>query len=285
MEIYYYQDPIGNFGDDLNAWLWPKLFPSAIQGYFDDDTMLVGIGTLLNHKIPPVPTKKLVFGSGYGYGRPPSINEKWLFYCVRGPLTAEVLGLSEKLAICDSALLFRELIEPAQNPGEQIAFMPHHRTSRNDNWKEVCDALDIQYIDPTESIEKIINSIRDSKLVITEAMHGAIVADALRIPWIPVKTRSRILEFKWQDWARTLNIKHEFEWLPPAWSNDVDKNNQKVFRPIASIYARERLRWLIRHGKRRLSRDDVLEQVYERLLEAFNKLLDDATMERNRGMV
>lgn len=27
MKLYYYRDDVFNFGDDLNAWLWPKLLP------------------------------------------------------------------------------------------------------------------------------------------------------------------------------------------------------------------------------------------------------------------
>lgn len=37
-------------------------------------------------------------------------------------------------------------------------------------------------------------------------MHGAIVADTYRIPWIPIKLYPYINEFKWNDWALSLNI-------------------------------------------------------------------------------
>ena len=33
MKLYYYKAPLGNFGDDLNPWLWPRLLPDI----FDDD--------------------------------------------------------------------------------------------------------------------------------------------------------------------------------------------------------------------------------------------------------
>ncbi len=28
MKLYYYKDVIGNFGDDLNSWLWDALIPN-----------------------------------------------------------------------------------------------------------------------------------------------------------------------------------------------------------------------------------------------------------------
>ncbi|PJN96058.1 hypothetical protein CNY89_04815 [Amaricoccus sp. HAR-UPW-R2A-40] len=46
MELCYHRAPLGNFGDDLNAWLWDELSP----GWRDwaADRVLVGVGTLLN---------------------------------------------------------------------------------------------------------------------------------------------------------------------------------------------------------------------------------------------
>jgi len=40
-------------------------------------------------------------------------------------------------------------------------------------------------------------------------MHGAIVADALRVPWLPVCCNDDILAFKWQDWLSTLKLPYE----------------------------------------------------------------------------
>ena len=106
MKLFYYKDDIGNFGDDLNRWLWPQL----IGDYLDDDdsTIFVGIGTLLNHKLP-TNGRKIVFGSGYGYGDIPSIDSNFTFYCVRGPKTAKILNLPEETAVTDSALLLRNV--------------------------------------------------------------------------------------------------------------------------------------------------------------------------------
>jgi hypothetical protein len=32
----YYETPEQNFGDDLNPWLWPRVFPKALEDYGDD---------------------------------------------------------------------------------------------------------------------------------------------------------------------------------------------------------------------------------------------------------
>ena len=65
MQLYYFKDRHGNFGDDLNPWLWGQLLPEVLRG--PSDELFVGIGTLLNHRLPAAPIKH-VFGSGHGYG-------------------------------------------------------------------------------------------------------------------------------------------------------------------------------------------------------------------------
>ncbi|MEP7113232.1 MAG: polysaccharide pyruvyl transferase, partial [Ilumatobacteraceae bacterium] len=85
MKLYYYQH--ANFGDALNLWLWPKLISADS---FDDDasSIFVGIGTLINNRLPS-DAFKIVFGTGVGYGEPvPTVDQNWKIYCVRGPLSA-----------------------------------------------------------------------------------------------------------------------------------------------------------------------------------------------------
>lgn len=48
--------------------------------------------------------------------------------------------------------------------------------------------------------------MKASEKIICEAMHDAIVADAYRIPWIPVSSFQSFNDFKWKDWAGTLSI-------------------------------------------------------------------------------
>jgi succinoglycan biosynthesis protein ExoV len=78
MKVIYYQDPLGNFGDELNRWLWPQIFGRAITGFGHhgvetraennaEDLLFYGIGTILDDRIPEQP-EKIIFGSGAGYG-------------------------------------------------------------------------------------------------------------------------------------------------------------------------------------------------------------------------
>lgn len=63
MDLFFYQDPLGNFGDDLNPYLWRQLLPELWDP--QDGILFVGIGTLLNQHLPPF-VPKVIFGAGVG---------------------------------------------------------------------------------------------------------------------------------------------------------------------------------------------------------------------------
>jgi succinoglycan biosynthesis protein ExoV len=210
MKLFYYQRPDGlrNFGDWLNPWLWERLLPRIFDG--DETTAFIGIGTLLNHLLPqrvPQAQKLVIFSTGAGYEQkltsPP---DSWQIYCVRGLLSARQLGLGNKLAITDGAVLVRRLFEPTGEKTSAFAFMPHvhHAKTAGTAWEWVCRQVGFQYIDPCWPVERVLSAISRTGVLLAEAMHGAIVADALRVPWIPTITSPRILTFKWQDWCSSL---------------------------------------------------------------------------------
>ncbi len=270
--------PFGNFGDDLNLWLWPQILPKPIEECFDQETQFLGIGTILNHKITPEPPKKVIFGSGHGYGDLPLVTPDWRFFCVRGPLTAEKLNLPAHLAITDSAALLRMLVEPRSGAPAGPSFMPHHRGAVIVDWKAICDQVGLRYIDPLGDVEPTLEAIRNSSYVIAEAMHGAIVADALRVPWIAVKSSRWVLDFKWQDWTRSLELECSFDSLPlPGMPRtDADGFKRRLKYTVRDAALRARLRWIMRFGRRKLSRDQVFEETSGRLQDALQEMIEAA---------
>ena len=69
-------------------------------------------------------------------------------------------------------------------------------------------------IDPRRPVEEVISDIKASKVLLAEAMHGAIVADALRVPWIPIRAHRRHHDFKWHDWCASMSIRYDPHKLP-----------------------------------------------------------------------
>jgi succinoglycan biosynthesis protein ExoV len=204
MQLYYFKDRRGNFGDDLNPWLWRQLLPELVQG--SPDELFVGIGTLLNHRLPAAPLKH-VFGSGHGYGRRPVIDGQWRFHAVRGFETARALGLSRETVITDAAVLVRAVRGPRQErPTFRFGFIPHCQSNVWFDWSSVCAELGFHHIDVSWDVERVMAEMSRCEVLICEAMHGAIVADALRIPWLPVSCYEDISAFKWGDWLSTVEL-------------------------------------------------------------------------------
>jgi succinoglycan biosynthesis protein ExoV len=229
-----------NFGDVLNKHVWPRYFGPLMER--NDDVLLFGIGTLLGDEIEHE-GRVIVCGSGCGY-RPntrSAVQARWNVFFVRGPISAKLLGLPEDRAITDPALLVSEFIEPAPPSGRTV-FIPHWETSANPLWRRACALADIDYIDPLADVHQIVARLSSARLVLAEAMHGAIVADAYRVPWVPVSTSRRVNRFKWRDWTTPLELVPTFGMLSPLGASD-------IFRSLTSDAKTERvLRETLREG-------------------------------------
>ncbi|WP_392553436.1 polysaccharide pyruvyl transferase family protein [Orbus wheelerorum] len=236
MKIIYYKDPIGNFGDDLNEWIWNDIAP-FLHGQKSEYSLL-GIGSILD--INMIKNEKvIVFSSGIGYGPPPT-SENIKIQCVRGKLTAKVLGIDESLAIADGAILLNLHPKFTPIPKDErhgIIFIPHHNTMEHQALYEVCNNAGIELVNPCQNAKDVINKIRNAKLVIAEAMHAAIIADAMRVNWVPVVLNHDINTFKWLDWLSTFDMPYNpiYIGLPSLKSfkrsKFLIKHNMGMFKP------------------------------------------------------
>lgn len=222
--LYYCKTSNGNFGDSLNSWLWPRLAPEVCDEH--NPSLFLGVGTILSDGVPQKPLK-YVFGSGWsGDARRPKIDNKWTFYCVRGPLTAVGLKLDRNVPLTDPAILIRCIPLCTQHKCYPVALMPHHQSMLKADWKTLCQRAGIHCIDPRSGVEFVISEIQKTQLLLSEALHGAVVADALRVPWIPLQIYSRFCEFKWRDWAESLQVPLYIVDLPPVFENNPPWNKR-----------------------------------------------------------
>lgn len=222
MKIYFFKDPKGNFGDDLNLWLWPTFLGDILDD--NDSELFVGIGTLLNERLP-ANAHKHVFGSGIGYGSLPVIDQQFTFHAVRGHETAKALKLPPTTVITDPAILVRVAhFEKPANIGHAVGFMSTGHSLQNYDWESLCREIGFHYISCRSSVERVLYEMSSCKMVITEAMHGAIVADALRIPWIPVNCYGYVLDLKWRDWLSSLQLDYVPRRISPLYgiTSDTD---------------------------------------------------------------
>lgn len=220
MNVHHYVDGSRtNFGDDLNRWIWSRLL--ELSSDEQDETLLLGIGTILSRNFVPPGKRYIVLGSGVGYDLPPDGfgGPAWNILAVRGPLTAAALGLPPEKAVVDAAALLRLLPECEPLPASKrngIAFMPHYELLPEGNWKQVCHLAGVEFLDPLADSKDTVQRIRNARLVIADAMHAAIVADALRVPWMPVVISPQANTFKWLDWTMSLNLSYKPARLPAS---------------------------------------------------------------------
>ncbi len=294
MKLTYFQGDPPNFGDELNATMWQHLLP---QNFFDHDpsVLFIGIGSVIQH-IYPKEARKIVVGSGYGgYTRKPDVHDgSWEFHFVRGPQTTEALGLHPDLAVADSAILLRETPLPSPAPHIKTAFMPHFESLERGNWKAACALAGITFIDPSHHPDKVVAQVRGAELLITEAMHGAIVADALRTPWIGVRAMHHVHRFKWRDWADALNIVYRPQFLFPSniregWAVSTGRwgsgpkimavANSPLARPVngACTHLAARSLQKLATSDPQLSRDRDIDRATDRAMSAVKALIDDYT--------
>ncbi|RWO85102.1 MAG: polysaccharide pyruvyl transferase family protein [Mesorhizobium sp.] len=203
-----------NYGDNLMAVLLPALFNLQPEFVGRDRAELISIGSVIDsyHRRYPKGVKLInrrpwrtlhVWGSGFMSSTGlPVWPQKLAFHAVRGPLSAEKLG-QPGLATGDPALLLPRIWPKPATTSNAVAVVPHFVTNRHfrakyasslpRHWK-IVDLLD----DP----KKITHAIAESDMVISNSLHGLIVADAYGVPSVRMEGDRRIKGdgFKYRDY-------------------------------------------------------------------------------------
>ena len=172
------------------------------------------------------------------------------------------------------------------------------------DWATPCSLAGIHLIDPRLPTLEFIAAIRASRLVLAESMHGAMVADAFGVPWIPVVSSGEILSFKWQDWLDTLELEYRpyriLQRIPWGWArirgglrrmaDDSGLSRQRARTPHPSLFHSQPGNEACAEGLLSASRqppalsgEGVRNRIAERLLEtilAFARFARDPAAHR-----
>ncbi len=214
MKLSYFKSKEGNFGDDLNPYIFQSLLGEAVFNNDEySDKSLYGIGTIIDQRLLKDPRKhKIIFGSGIRdpYFNLSSLNLDIRF--VRGPLSANCIS-SNPLYISDAAYLLPLVYDTSiRKKKYKVSIVPYFRHMPNLFWKTICKMTGVHLIDPRNDLDVVIEDIKSSEKVICGAMHGAIVADICRVPWLRLKLGKHgfeshfVSEFKWKDWMGSIEI-------------------------------------------------------------------------------
>lgn len=288
MNLYYFKRPEGNFGDDLNPWLWSRLLPDMDQ--LDVADWCVGIGTILDPRLDELRGTKLILGSGVRVrGWSPALRDDWKIGFVRGLLSSEALGIDPALAICDPALLVAKFVQPDSDRDKgRIGFIPHYHTAMAFDCREIAERSGTTLIEPSDDVESVLAAINSCDRVVCEAMHGAIVADALSVPWKRInilswrKEQQDVASFKWADWAGQFGLRHEADRQPSVISSgrgSLRFVNRLARRLNQRVIARE-VRMCATTGGFQASAERIRNQRSEAALLSIDRLKSD-TQEQN----
>lgn len=222
MKIIYYNSDKGNVGDELNVWLWERLFDKSFLDK-NSDTALLGIGSILLENSTFVNDanaykRKIILGTGVrSITENIQLDNSWYVSFVRGPYSSFRLTNSTTNYISDGAYFIGLLGEYknylALPKKHEIGFVPYFKSANLIDWEKLCAKQGWHLISPvTKDINGFMEEIASCKTIISEAMHGAIFADILRIPWKRFRYYSHIYEgekvseFKWTDWLASIEI-------------------------------------------------------------------------------
>lgn len=267
----YFKAPHGNVGDDLNPWLLPKVLPDVAFG--DGPRALLAIGSILTDRTWDGFEAKLVMGSGARSAeRMPVLDASWDVRFVRGPLTAALVPGARY--ITDPAVLIARFAAAAP-VRKGIGIVPYFRAGRR-TWSLLAAALGARIIPPTLDVDTFVAEIGRCERVFCEAMHGAIIADALRVKWCAVSFLNRPIEgathvFKWSDWLGSMDLDFAPLTLPTTWM-DRTGPARRLAQAQALTVAAHRLRRAAADDRFRLSDAALLDAKVDALSDEFAAL-------------
>ncbi|HBJ38236.1 MAG TPA: hypothetical protein DDZ51_26475 [Planctomycetaceae bacterium] len=224
-----------NFGDDLNPYFFGKLLSDSVHFANQARRHLLGIGSIVN----TVNAGSIVVGSGL---LSPEMNPKlsaMRIISLRGYRTAESIGYDPGY-YGDPALLVARLFPQSIQPTYRLGLIPHHSqakqwrplvksgsngtfahsfgiNARNHDAKVMGESRsrqDVLYIDPSWHPLRVIDSIRSCQGILSQSLHGLIIADAYGIPngWLSPDPQMEGGEFKFEDYYSTTNApKHSMQ--------------------------------------------------------------------------
>jgi succinoglycan biosynthesis protein ExoV len=212
MKLKYMRPSVGNFGDDLGIILFNKLFGKVFSNNRYEDVDFYGIGTIITGQTG-TNNPCVIFGSGVREFAPSFRKDQWDVFFLRGPVSSNILGFNGDKVITDAAYACRVVsdIIPSADTRDKISVIPHWSQMDIIDWAYVEEHSEVHVIDPRRSVNQVLNDIVGSKKIIAAAMHGAIMADVCRVPWIRLKLEvaqheTLMFNLKWHDWLYSIGM-------------------------------------------------------------------------------
>jgi len=190
-----------NFGDDINPAFFTLLTGRAVRLRTDrTKSHFLGMGSILEKAT----AESVVLGSGL-LRKPvgPAVTTARVI-AVRGRLTRDYLGAGEDVLLGDPMVLLDQVYRPPAGKSYALGVVPH--VSQVSVFRKMAPP-GLKVIDPADTPWKVIEAIASCERIMSQSLHGLIVADALRVPnlWIVPSASMAGGEFKFEDYFSTLD--------------------------------------------------------------------------------
>lgn len=213
--LTYWWDTKANFGDTIGPWLvsaMTGLRPVNRRWVSHDRPALFTVGSVIGHLKTP---GEHIWGSGLiGRPGPSKLNQlrsvpPARIHAVRGKWTRDVLiqelGWSVPEVYGDPALLLPRFYDPpAAGADCKIALVPHYKHKQD---FALLSGRNATLVDVADGLERVIDQISSSSVVISTSLHGLIIAQAYGIPWVWIRLEDKQLggdTFKFEDFFSLL---------------------------------------------------------------------------------
>ena len=289
MNLIYYKSEKGNFGDDLNLWLWPQIFGENFLKE-DLDIAFFGIGSILieDSKFIEMANQhktKIIFGTGVrSINEHLQLDDSWKLLFVRGPYSSLKITGDIQHYIADGAYyisLLPQYEKYLSTPKKyKVSFIPYFQSVDKVDWKSICEEMSWNLILPTDtSVEDFIMEVAASEQVISEAMHGTMIADIMRVPWKRLRFYAhqyegeKVSEWKWNDWLLSIGISEN------TFINAPIRKNKFIYRMLPFLFKRKNKRLILQKAKEdlklpyKLSSNSKLENIKGQLRSKKEELL------------
>ena len=195
----FWWDGHPNFGDDLTPWLLPRY--GVVPLYSEPrQARLIGVGSLLEFLAPE--HTGVVWGSGLMEDHVHRLSYVTAL-AVRGPLTAERIGLSAEPAYGDPGILVARHL-PQPRPSGMPVLVPHgHHRSSPALARLIHRSGDaLRVVNVHQRAAPALRQIAAGSVILTTSLHGLITADAFGIPavWTTLEPALDGGDFKFRDY-------------------------------------------------------------------------------------
>ncbi len=207
-----------NFGDELSPLILEAATGKKVVWASPSRAEVVAIGSILD-LYANCAKGATVWGSGLrsaiAESERQNVRERFgPILAVRGPNTAESLGISRSSVTGDPGVLIPMLLgRQAAVARKMITVIPHFRTWASKSGRSQlaeCHKLGFDVLPPTLSPIVLANRVRDSSFVMSSSLHGLVFAHALGVPAQLIsigQSEHKEPGFKYNDYLLSVGLK------------------------------------------------------------------------------